>query len=400
MCRKSRNLTDHDARSLGDMIQKNTSLLVLNLSGITLNSSQFKILLENLEHNTVLKQVSLPILHLECLILVGEALFEGNFLPKIDFSHHEIDVLKRRFRFSPLSTFTPITAEEVHSLHCFVKNFSINELTLDTCSFTDEALSAFCDLITNNHSLTSVNFWSIGQAVASGRDHLPFLKSKFSDFQSSRDDISEYGFSLMSAERFQKLFIALQSNPCLTYINLRNENIQLDTLLTLFDLVSSKKVTPNVLVNPHDIDGSRGIIRYQDRVENSDLIALLKALKSGVPIKRVDCRGWKSPSIEGLIALFEILSINKSLLDIDISPHFIDIENGVFVLLPNGLPSEYLRTLSSLLGVVLIVIPIGLPRYPLKKFRHYSGFWIVLKSKSSLLKDVVLLMKQSLRCVI
>ncbi|KAL0251572.1 hypothetical protein GEMRC1_000785 [Eukaryota sp. GEM-RC1] len=94
----------------------------------------------------------------------------------------------------------------------------------------------------------------------------------------------------------------------------------------LFDLVSTDNLTPNFQISPHFISKSLGLISFENEMTSQDLISLLKALQSNIPIKRVECLGFIGPTLKGLIALFQIIKFNKSLLGVDVFPHFIDVE--------------------------------------------------------------------------
>ncbi|KAL0239425.1 hypothetical protein GEMRC1_009533 [Eukaryota sp. GEM-RC1] len=104
-------------------------------------------------------------------------------------------------------------------------------------------------------------------------------------------------------------------------------------------------------VSDHVIDFDSKLIEYDKRATNDVLLSLLKALKSNLPIKRVDCLRLRSLSLTGLATLFEIGSIKQSVMGLEISPHCVDVENGVFCFSPK----------SPLISL-------------LKKFRHCSQF--------------------------
>ncbi|KAL0249131.1 hypothetical protein GEMRC1_004364 [Eukaryota sp. GEM-RC1] len=81
-------------------------------------------------------------------------------------------------------------------------------------------------------------------------------------------------------------------------------------------------------------------------------MSLLEALHSKVFITRVDCKGCRFLNLTGLIALFEILSLNKSVIDLDASPHLIDVDNGLFYFSQKNsteLTTEEISKLQSLL---------------------------------------------------
>ncbi|KAL0244097.1 hypothetical protein GEMRC1_008185 [Eukaryota sp. GEM-RC1] len=90
-------------------------------------------------------------------------IFEELVVNKLNFSPNSftnfIDVDNGLFCFSPVSRCNyTISSEELSSLRCFLECFSINELTLQGCSFTKESITALCALIRSNNSLTSVDF--------------------------------------------------------------------------------------------------------------------------------------------------------------------------------------------------------------------------------------------------
>ncbi|KAL0239819.1 hypothetical protein GEMRC1_009927 [Eukaryota sp. GEM-RC1] len=362
----------------------NSTLLVLNLEGITFSSSQFKLILEGLENNLILKTVTLNALYLDSLILIFYGIKTYRLVPSFKVSPHAInaisgfihyekeienqdlisllkalkssipikrvecpgfkitnleelfnlvqfcnnvnnsattfdipprfiDTVNGSFCFLPAS-FTDIGTDEVSSIQILLQYFRINELTLNRCRFTDDAITNLCDLIKVNNSLTSIDF-------------------------------SECNFL------GDKVINAIQLNSYLKKINLSYNPIGFTSLLTIFELVSTKQLISNIQISPHFIDYSLGSITYKNRINNCDLNSLLKALKSNAPIKRVDCLGLRNPNLEELIMLLEILSINTSLVDLDIYPHSIDIDNGVFLFahLSPKITVENMSSLSSAL---------------------------------------------------
>ncbi|KAL0251900.1 hypothetical protein GEMRC1_001112 [Eukaryota sp. GEM-RC1] len=124
--------------------------------------------------------------------------------------------------------------------------------------------------------------------------------------------------SLINSFHLNSILDGIQLNSGLKTVGFPHSDLSCLTLL--FEAISRKELRPLTKVYPHYIDFSTGSICYDNNIENSDLVTLSEALKSNVPIKRVDCRRLSSPNLEGLIALFEILSINKSLIDVNISP--------------------------------------------------------------------------------
>ncbi|KAL0229348.1 hypothetical protein GEMRC1_013966 [Eukaryota sp. GEM-RC1] len=194
----------------------------------------------------------------------------------------------------------------------FFGEFQYQKLTLKKCEFTKESITALCDLIRSNNSLTSVNF---GDFLL--RELTP------NGFYQRIDNFDSY-------DHYSNLINAIQCNSRLTKVTLSNSDMGIKTLLNIFELVSNNKLTSNIDISPHLIDFSSGAMYYYKYVEDDDLICLLNALKSDVIVKSVDCKGSSIISVKGLIALFEVISFNKSVIDVDISPHLINVGNGVF----------------------------------------------------------------------
>ncbi|KAL0251710.1 hypothetical protein GEMRC1_000922 [Eukaryota sp. GEM-RC1] len=152
-------------------------------------------------------------------------------------------------------------------------------------------------------------------------------------FGSNFDGLPCSHTSLQSSNATQKFINAIQVNSHLKNVKLRNNSLTFCGFLNVFENLTCAKFAPSIQISSLFIYYSADTLFYGEEVENTDLVLLLSGLKSNVPIKRVECSGFKSPSLEGLMALFEILSFNKSLIDLDISPHFIDVEKECFVIL-------------------------------------------------------------------
>ncbi|KAL0242928.1 hypothetical protein GEMRC1_005491 [Eukaryota sp. GEM-RC1] len=123
------------------------------------------------------------------------------------------------------------------------------------------------------------------------------------------------------SSQFQTFLDGLQLNSGLETVSFPNLNLSCLTLV--FKAMSTNALHPLTNVSPHSIDVSSKTIHFDASIKASDLVSLLEALESNVPIKRVECRGvGRDLGLEGLIALYKILSINKSVIDLHISPHF------------------------------------------------------------------------------
>ncbi|KAL0243260.1 hypothetical protein GEMRC1_005821 [Eukaryota sp. GEM-RC1] len=275
---------------------------------------------------------------------VINALQSNSHLNKINLSNNSIGFFNLLIIFELVSTYKltsniivcPHSIDIENGILCFSPEKSTlitaNELTLERCRFTTKTIPALCDLIRDNNSLKSVDFSSIEIYVS---------------------DLARCYSTNLHDEHLLKLIDAFQSNSDLKQINLSHTSVKLLTILTIFELVSTAKLTPNIQVSPHSFDFFRGSIRYQNLVDNDDLLSLLDALKSNIPIKRVECRGFKSPTLQGLIILFEILSCYESIVDVDIFPHSFDIKNRLFCFTPqkfHQLSAEEVSYLQYLLN--------------------------------------------------
>ncbi|KAL0251340.1 hypothetical protein GEMRC1_000553 [Eukaryota sp. GEM-RC1] len=140
-----------------------------------------------------------------------------------------------------------------------------------------------------------------------------------------------------NSSQFRTMLKGLEKNKTLRKV--RFYLMDLSSLIMVFDVIVSHKLIPCIELARHYIDVHLGLICFDNRVEADDLASLLRALKSNVPIQRVECLGFGSPSLEELVVLYEILFINKTVIDADISPHSIDVNNGLFCFSPEK-PSQ------------------------------------------------------------
>ncbi|KAL0239846.1 hypothetical protein GEMRC1_009954 [Eukaryota sp. GEM-RC1] len=235
--------------------------------------------------------------NLEGVIALFEILSINSGILDLDISPHSVDVENAIFCFSPKDS-TPITEASLQSLsHTFV----IRELSLNRCRFSDLALTLLKEFVRFNHNLTSV-------------------------------DLSDCH---LSTEQLCELCNPMLVGSSITNINISHKSITFEFLVSILELNSRGKLVPHFQVSPHSLDAST--IVYENEMENEDIIYLLNALKLNVPIKRVDtCQGFRNPAFEGLNHLFEVLSINTSIIVLDISPHSIDVENNVICFVPQN----------------------------------------------------------------
>ncbi|KAL0243109.1 hypothetical protein GEMRC1_005670 [Eukaryota sp. GEM-RC1] len=136
-----------------------------------------------------------------------------------------------------------------------MNSFSIKDLTLKRCNFSADSISSLSDLIRVNMLLTTVDFSFIG-------------KSKENSFYCIGDPI---GSNQLTDDDFLQLIIAIQANTRLKTINLSSNSIGLNRLLTVFELILSNQLTPNIQICPHFIDTSLGLNRYRNDVESIDV---------------------------------------------------------------------------------------------------------------------------------
>ncbi|KAL0239670.1 hypothetical protein GEMRC1_010256 [Eukaryota sp. GEM-RC1] len=161
-------------------------------------------------------------------------------------------------------------------------------------------------------------------------------------------------------ENFVNLIDALQLHSNLKTINLSNSSIGFKTLLDIFKPFSIHHSPPIIEVLPHTIDFSCGIIRYADKIKNTDLRLLLKAFKSKAPIKCVQCKGIPAfTNFSTIVAIFQILSINNFLIDVDISPHITDSQSGIFSFSPEFHTEITTKSISVLLSLEIIHLRIN-----------------------------------------
>ncbi|KAL0242419.1 hypothetical protein GEMRC1_004982 [Eukaryota sp. GEM-RC1] len=186
-----------------------------------------------------------------------------------------------------------ITVPEILSLQTFLELHSIKELTLNRCMFSDKATIALCDLIHSNHVLTTI-------------------------------DLSQCSFD----EYIKIDLTTIQSKPGLINVNLSDINIELKGLLNIFDRYSAHQLSSIVEFTPHSLDVGNGIIKYDEPLVEADANALVKSLRSKLPINRVQCQGLKNPSLKTLFSLYKFVA-SKRLLEINVLPDIIDTNEKI-----------------------------------------------------------------------
>ncbi|KAL0251512.1 hypothetical protein GEMRC1_000725 [Eukaryota sp. GEM-RC1] len=454
-----------DAKSLCELLQLNSTLLVLNLHGSLINSLHFKNILDAIQLNSRLRAVSFPHLNLSCLTLLYEYNYSTTRKLKIDISPHSIDfdaslicydddvsdcdllallnalesnVLIKRvdclgssepslaglialFKilsinksvidvdFSPhlidlengsfccLPRNSPqVTAEQVSSLKCFLEYFNIKKLTLKGCRFNDDAITSLVDLIRLNTSLTSIDFSDchlldhhILELTSPLQRHhsLTSLKLCNNDFGLSglvslftlvsplvdplaeldhvplTVDVSPHSLDCSNGyircvnavgdDGLTSLLNVVKLGHCITRVECFGfDCLSVKDLVVLFEILSINQSIIDCHQIGNQIDLLTGVINCQQYITIDDLLAILKALKSRIPINLVEYRGMKSVGIPELVALFQILSISKSVISVDISPHCIDLDNSVFCYSPKTPTQVSAKDLSHLLSLL------------------------------------------------
>ncbi|KAL0242825.1 hypothetical protein GEMRC1_005388 [Eukaryota sp. GEM-RC1] len=122
---------------------------------------------------------------------------------------------------------------------------------------------------------------------------------------------------------------ALYSNVPIKHIKFDEfRSLSFGGIVALFEILLFSSSITDVGIEPHSIEFCTDIITFEEEIYNNDLDYYLKAIKSNIPTERVKCEGLREPYLEGLIASYQIHSINKSVIDLDVSHHSFDISLG------------------------------------------------------------------------
>ncbi|KAL0243240.1 hypothetical protein GEMRC1_005801 [Eukaryota sp. GEM-RC1] len=317
--------TNFEADDLGEVLICNTYLRKLSLSGFSIDFSQ---LFNSLAVNSSLAELSLSRTswqldenqtnsliemlenNTELLVLnIDGFMFKSTSFKRILVALQNNSRLKKRGIFSYAPEYrSVISYDEISSLRTLLQTSNIKICQLQTCEFPKKIFPVLCDLIKTNNSLT---FLGLLDCVLFGNSLLEILD-------------------------------VLQNHSTLKTVDLSSNSASLKVLLTVLELSNSQKLLADVHFSPHVLDVSRGSISYESTVEPHDLYALFKALKSDVPVKYVSCFGLLFATIPSLMILYEILAMKKVVLEVDILPHFVDVNNGVF-----GFISDYEKQISA-----------------------------------------------------
>ncbi|KAL0241537.1 hypothetical protein GEMRC1_006772 [Eukaryota sp. GEM-RC1] len=149
---------------------------------------------------------------------------------------------------------------------------------------------------------------------------------------------------------FAPIFQGLQQNSTLCKFYMIH--LKFSSLIKCFEVIYSNSYNCNLDFLPHSLDISTGTIDYQYLLNEDDIGVLLNALKSNLPIKRVKCRGWQNPSLAKILEFIEVFTIYNSVIDFNISPHFVNIDDGEFCFSPSihtDVSAEDIASLQSIL---------------------------------------------------
>ncbi|KAL0240006.1 hypothetical protein GEMRC1_010114 [Eukaryota sp. GEM-RC1] len=356
---------------------KSTSLcFFLNIDGSLLDSTQFELFAGALNNNSIIQKVILPdsSKSLSSFVSDCETVCTKQLPFSVDFDPYFIDVNTKVFCFSPEYS-SRITTVEVSSLQSFVNRFNIKELTLKNCIFlknqplhcklTDKYALEILNAIPSNSNLKRINLSNndIGFKTLLGtfeqfstHESPPFIEVYPHSIDFSLGTISSVG--TISNTDVDLLVDALNSKVPIKRVSFSGSgnDLSFSGLLNLFNILWDYKEIVDLDGVSNFVDTSIGLIRYQHTVSNQDLISIVNRHFS---LKRVECFGLNDPSFDGIAALYQILCINNSLIDVDISHHLIDTEFGIFSFLPQVHTEITPENVSALLSLEIIDLRIN-----------------------------------------
>ncbi|KAL0228841.1 hypothetical protein GEMRC1_013461 [Eukaryota sp. GEM-RC1] len=138
------------------------------------------------------------------LVLLVDFLKSSKIITLFECKTYHIDTYNGVLLFSAGSLPSQKTdLSFISSLWCFLERFSIKMLTLKKCKFTEESITALCDLIRSNTSLTSV----------------------------------EFRYCNLSDSGFMNVINALQFKSCFKIIDLDNSNVKPKSLFRCLDVI-------------------------------------------------------------------------------------------------------------------------------------------------------------------
>ncbi|KAL0251665.1 hypothetical protein GEMRC1_000877 [Eukaryota sp. GEM-RC1] len=346
--------------SFSDFILNHSLLTELALEFTSLTSSQTSDLAKVFRTSNTLKTIRIfqhsYKLEDKQLRLLMKALSQNSLLKEFEFyslvSLDSITAFVPIFRSKSIRTLIVPKASFVDSvvLSALKDNSSIREIAFSCTNFNSED---FADVLKYNSylkriefSYCSIDFSPLFKSLETNNSLLEFI---LNDVSEPFNEVELHALaemiknnntlllltisgSLFSFTHFNTILNAIESNSALK--NVSFPDLELGPLLLVYEHVLLNRSHCLIDVYPHSIDLFNGCVNYDSTVLNRDLAALWTVVSLQVPIKRVECLGSRNLSLKGLVALFAILSVNNSLIEIDFSPHSIDIEGGTFCLSP------------------------------------------------------------------
>ncbi|KAL0241009.1 hypothetical protein GEMRC1_006245 [Eukaryota sp. GEM-RC1] len=130
---------------------------------------------------------------------------------------------------------------------------------------------------------------------------------------------------------YAPIFQGLQQNS--TIRNFYLLRLHFSSLIACFEMLYSRNYNCKFGFHPHSLDFSTGSIDFRDILYDNDISLLLKTLKKGTPIKRVKCREWHNPPLAKILENIELYTV-YSVVDFTISPHSVNVDDGLFCISP------------------------------------------------------------------
>ncbi|KAL0228914.1 hypothetical protein GEMRC1_013534 [Eukaryota sp. GEM-RC1] len=152
-------LSNESINELCDLIKLNASLTSVDFSGCRMTDPNVMKLIDAIELNSSLKSINLSNnwICFKSLLIILELILNGELQVNVDVSPHVVDVKEGIFCYDP-GFYLSLSVEQLSSLKNFKKSFTLRNLTLNRCQFSEESIGSLCDLIKCSSSLTSIDF--------------------------------------------------------------------------------------------------------------------------------------------------------------------------------------------------------------------------------------------------
>ncbi|KAL0241406.1 hypothetical protein GEMRC1_006641 [Eukaryota sp. GEM-RC1] len=198
-----------------------------------------------------------------------------------------------------------------------MKNSSLKEVTVRRNRLE---IQKFAEFLNFNNCLNKL---VIDSKSCSG-SYLPVFESLKSN--SSLLELAIVGGESISDDDAESLSEMLTRNESLLVLHFDVLSITFSQFKTILSGMINNSTLKNVYFPPFNLGH---LVLIFDALTTKK-VALSEALKSNIPVQRVEGRGVSRLNLKGLIAAFEIVSINKSLVNLDVWPHSINVERQVF----------------------------------------------------------------------